>query len=439
MRTVLVCRPGLAQRRLTAANHREYLFDDVMWVDRAQADFAAFVRVMTERGIEVLELHELLAQTLDVAAAKEWLLQCKVMTGAADAADSPRLLSGPQHELYEALCALPHSRLAELLIGGVTRADLPIKPGPMLGTYLEMNHFAVPPLPNMLYMRDSSCWVGDGLNLRPMHTPARRGETPLMAALYRFHPRFKPLAATHDAGATTGAHAGAHAGAHSGARADATYDGCLDVLEGGDVMPLGKGVVLVGVGERTSAQAVMGLAQTLLLGGTATTLITANLPRSRTAPHLDSMFTQCSPEVVTYVPEAVDKMLCHELRLAPRGQSLQSRSQAGRHLLDLLAEALGVSTLRAVATGGRHIDRERTGAVGGGGGDGAADQWDDGNNVLALEPGVVIGYDRNTTTNQRLRQAGIEVIEIPGGELSRGRGGAHALCCPIARDAVSYA
>lgn len=424
LRTVLVCRPGLAQRRLTAANCREYLFDGVVWVDRAQADFAEFVRVMTERGIEVLELHDLLAQTLDVAQAKDWLLQCKVMTGSADAAGSPRLSTGPQHELHEALHALPHARLAELLIGGVTRADLPIKASAMLGAYLDMNHFAVPPLPNMLYMRDSSCWVGDGLNLRPMHTPARRGETPLMAALYRFHPRFKPRAALLGAVATPGAHAGA------------TYDGCLDVLEGGDVMPLGKGVVLVGVGERTSAQAVMSLAQTLLLGGTATTLITANLPRSRSAPHLDSMFTQCSPEVVTYVPEAVDKMLCHELRLAPRGQSLQSRSQAGRHLLDLLAEALGVSTLHAVATGGKHIDRERAGAADG---EGAADQWDDGNNVLALEPGVVIGYDRNTTTNQRLRQAGIEVIEIPGGELSRGRGGAHALCCPIARDAVSYA
>jgi arginine deiminase len=184
-------------------------------------------------------------------------------------------------------------------------------------------------------------------------------------------------------------------------------------------------VVLVGMGERTSPQAVVQLGHALLGAGAASCVIAAQLPRSRAAMHLDTVFTQCAPDVVTYFPEVVDKIVCHELRLSSKGHDLQLRSHAGRHLLDVLAETLEVPTLRAIATGGDNFEAER-------------EQWDDGNNVLALEPGVVIGYDRNTTTNRRLRQAGIEVIEIPGGELGRGRGGTHCLSCPIARDAISY-
>ena len=420
LRTVLVCRPGLAQRRLTPANCREYLFDDVMWVDRAIDDFAQFVLAMRQRGIEVLELHELLAQTLDLPEAKAWLLQCTVATDSA--ALSPH---GPMQELREALAALPSARLAELMIGGVTRAELPIKPTGLLDACLEMTPFVLPPLPNLLYMRDSSCWVGRGLNLHPLSLPVRRNETALMAAVYRFHSRFAPLAQ----------------GAASGLVSGAALDGNLAALEGGDVMPLGNGVVLAGIGERSGAQAVMRLAHTLLLGGAATTLIAAQMPacsrgaRGGRSPHLDSVFTQCTPEVVTYLPEVVDKIVCHELRLASRGQGLMSRALPGRHLLDVLAEALGVPTLRAIATGGEHFDAARDRRSDG---HTLAQQWDDGNNLLALAPGVVIGYDRCASTHKRLRQAGVEVIEIPGGELSRGRGGAHGMSCPIARDAVSY-
>jgi arginine deiminase len=194
--------------------------------------------------------------------------------------------------------------------------------------------------------------------------------------------------------------------------------------------------VLVGMGERSSPQAVMQLAQALLTRGAASTVIAAQMPRSRAAMHLDTVFTQCGPEVVTYFPEVVDKIVCHELRLPARTASgvgssgdgtpqIQLRSLPGRHLLDVVAKALRVPTLRAIATGGDHFEAER-------------EQWDDGNNVLALSPGVVVAYDRNTATNKRLRRAGIEVLEIPGGELGRGRGGAHCMSCPLARDAVDY-
>jgi arginine deiminase len=399
LRTVLVCRPGLAHLRLTPVNCRALLFDDVLWVEQAQRDFAQFVREMTARGIEVLELHELLAQTLDMPEAKRWLLERKVV------ADSVGL--GLVDDLRVALAELPHARLAELLIGGLTKADLPFKPTGLLAAYLEIDDFVLAPLPNALFTRDTACWIGEGVCLGPMYWPARRGETLLVAAVLRFHPRF------------------GNAGVRTWWGGDIGLDHGLATLEGGDVMPIGGGVVLVGMGERTSPQAVVQLGHALLGAGAASCVIAAQLPRSRAAMHLDTVFTQCAPDVVTYFPEVVDKIVCHELRLSSKGRDLQLRSHAGRHLLDVLAETLEVPTLRAIATGGDNFEAER-------------EQWDDGNNVLALEPGVVIGYDRNTTTNRRLRQAGIEVIEIPGGELGRGRGGTHCLSCPIARDAISY-
>lgn len=399
LRTVLVCRPGLAHLRLTPANCRDLLFDEVLWVERAQRDHAQFVREMTARGVEVLELHQLLAQTLDQPEAKRWLLEHKLRANTVGL--------GLIDDLRAALAELPSARLAEFLIGGMSKADLPFKPAGLLWAYLELDDFVLPPLPNTLFARDTSCWIGGGVCLNPLYWPARRSETLLMSAIYRFHPRFE----------------------NAGFKiwwGDPTSDHDLATLEGGDVMPLGGGVVLVGMGERTSPQAVVQLAHALLNDGSTSTLIAAQMPRSRAAMHLDTVFTQCAPDTVTYFPEVVDKISCLELRLASRGQDLHVRSHAGKHLLDVLAEALETPALRAIATGGEHVEADR-------------EQWDDGNNALALAPGVVVGYGRNVTTNKRLRRAGIEVIEIPGGELGRGRGGARRMSCPIARDSLSAA
>jgi arginine deiminase len=401
LRSVLVCRPGLAQRRLAPAACAEMLFDGVMWVERAMADFAQFVQALTQRGVEVLELHELLAQTLDVPEARALLLQRRLAQGALAA-----LGRQPGQELRELLDALPAPRLAELLIGGMTRAELGGKPSARLLAYIDLVHYLLPPLPNLMYMRDSSCWIGAGPRVNRMQHAVRGGEADLLEAVYRFHPRF---AATRPVLPDALGQAGS--------------------IEGGDVMALGNGVVLVGVGQRTTAPAAMQLAQALLHEGMATTVIAAVMPRptrGHAGVHLDSVFTPCSAQVVSYTPALVDRIVCHELRLAPRGPELQLRTHSGRHLLDVLAQALGVSTLRAVASS---ADAPEAGEQ----------PWDDGHNVLAVDNGVVIGYDRHASTHKRLRQAGVEVIEVPGGELRLGRGGPRALVCPLAREAVSYA
>jgi arginine deiminase len=397
LRSVIVCRPGLAHLRLTPRSCTQLHFDSVLWFEQAQRDFAQFVRVLAQRGIEVLELHDLLAQTLAAPEARRWLLDHQLPADAV----GPDLLE----ELHAALLELPAAALAEMLLGGLTKAELPFKPTGLAAAFLEVHDFVLPPLPNALFMRDASSWIGNGVSLNALLWPTRRRETLLMDAVYRFHPRF---------------HGGTARWQDAAARDSAAF-----TLEGGDIMPLGDGVLLVAFSERSTPQAAMRLARRLFDSGTARAVVTARLPASAAARHLDTVFTQAAPDVVTYLPEVVDRIVCHELRPGAAGQDLQLRSHAGKHMLDVLSEVLQAPTFNALSIGDARFD-------------GTPEQWDDGNGVLALEPGVVVSYDRNGSTNKRLRQAGLEVIEIPGGELGRAGAGPHALCCPLSRERLSY-
>jgi arginine deiminase len=382
LRTVLLHRPGPELKRLTPRNSADLLFDAIPWVERAQDEHDEFAATLRGHGVEVLYLRDLLVDVLQITAARASLV--------AHTLEDPRLGDALRDRVAGHLAELDADALAGVLIGGLAHEELRSGRG-LVYRLMDPHDFVVPPLPNLLFTRDSSVWVDDRVAVTSPSMLARRRETWLTEAIYAHHPRF--------------------------ADRERIYSPGEEGLEGGDVLLLAPGVVAIGVGQRTTPAGAETLARRLFAAGLATAVLVVPIAQERATMHLDTVCTMVDTDAVVMYPAVADTLSAYAV--TPDGDDLVVA--APEPFIVAAAKAMGIDTLRVIDTGLDPVTAER-------------EQWDDGNNTLAIAPRICVAYERNVVTNTRLEAAGIEVLRIAGSELGSGRGGPRCMSCPVERD-----
>src|SRR6201996_5865337 len=387
LRTVLLHRPGAELRRVTPQHRCGMLLPAVPWAERAQAEHDAFADALRGAGVSVLYLTELLQDALEYAAAKTQAI--------ATVLSDPRLGEELRGQLGDYLAGLSPEELAQVLIMGLARDELPGGRGAVFGL-LGAWDYVIDPLPNLVFARDT--FVGMGDSVAVTSPQGRRQEAELAATVFAHHPMF--------------------------AGTKRLYEPGHELLAGGDGLLLAPGVVGIGIGAHPSPAGMERLARRVFDTGFAHTVL-AVLTDPATAECLDTQCTLAGPDIVVMRPSIAYSLVARTI--TQRGEGL--RLSHPRPFLEAAADAMGLDRLRVVETGLGPGRAAPPGMLGG-----PAAQWDDAGNLLALCPGVVLSYERNALTNARLEAAGIDVIRVPGRELAGCRGGPRAICCPVGRE-----
>ncbi|MCW2773736.1 MAG: arginine deiminase [Nocardioides sp.] len=389
LQTVMLHRPGNELKRLTPRNNDRLLFDGIPWVSRAQEEHDAFAEALRGRGVEVLYLTDLLTETLASEAARNHAITTTL--SGLHLGDTMR------GYLARVMRDLSPEELTGYLTAGVRNDEVRGGFG-IVTSLLPSDDFLIDPLPNLLFTRDSSVWVQDRVAVTSLAMPARSRETQLTELIYTEHPRFQGTRKIH--------------GWHH------------EHVEGGDVLLLAPGVIAVGVGERTTPAGVERFARQVFHADLAHTVLAVPIAQERATMHLDTVCTMVDVDKIVMYPNVADSLRAYAVTLADRAEDdrdLQLEVADAEPFLVAAAKAMKIDTLHQIDTGLDPVTAER-------------EQWDDGNNTLALAPRVAVAYERNDETNARLEEAGIEVVRIAGSELGSGRGGPRCMSCPISRE-----
>ena len=391
LKRVILHRPMESLLRLTPSNCQEFLFDDVLWPEKAAQEHDVFAQVLRDHSVEVLLLEDLLTETLANMQAKAYLIKQMINLQFSNTHEG--------HLLSQYLLHLNEAELVKHIFGGMIYADLGRYSLGLCSKTASPNDFVLPPLPNHLFMRDSSFWLGEGVSINYMAYPARRAETANMATIYKYHPRFSEKKPTiwFD-------------GTHT--------DTPLPSIEGGDVLVISQDCILIGLGERTKPQAVEMLAKQLFKNNAVIKIFAIELPKKRADMHLDTLRTMIDYDTFCVAVPCEKDIRAWEIKAGDAENELVIENIA--HIFDAIAHELSVKKLKLIHPGGDYFAHER-------------EQWTDASNLLAIKPGTVIGYECNSNTLAKLRKEGIEVITIPGSELGRGRGGSRCMSCPVDR------